>query len=266
MNLQAAGGRLQAAAYSAAIVLVMVLAGCGSTPTYPQPAGDNGQILVQLQGTAKEGAPKAKTREVRGEYTTGRQSVEQGKAFERVDYGGLEDVVVVLEHPTIVRTGPGDMSRTAEITLGEEGFDRSQYLSIMGWTAGDKLGCAISVLNQLKTEIHLYGFNQFDQSFEATVSAGAMAMFRIAEPGRYEVYCEEDETLHCVLFAEAGPYCWIGSSDDDAFFDNLPPGAYQVHVYAPRLPAWSRKVKVTAGKRETLTAELTVNNLPKVGE
>ncbi|MCZ7606389.1 MAG: carboxypeptidase-like regulatory domain-containing protein [Planctomycetota bacterium] len=73
---------------------------------------------------------------------------------------------------------------------------------------------------------------------------------------------------HCTacFFAEAGPYCWIGSSDDDAFFDMLPPGEYEVHVHAPRLPAWSRKVKVTAGKRETLTAELTVNNLPKVGE
>jgi len=254
-----ATGRCAIAAMTLALVL---LSACGSTPTYPQPAGDNGQILVQLNGEPREGAPKAKTREVRGEYTTGRQSVEQGKAFERVDYDAIEDVVVIVDAGApVLRDVPELAPSAGEITLDDEGFNRAQYLA-----RHRKGGASFTLHNQRKQAVHLYGFSETDDSFEAEVSAGALGTIKVAKAGRYDVYCEEDETLHCVLFAEAGPYCWIGSSDDDAFFDMLPPGEYEVHVHAPRLPAWSRKVKVTAGKRETLTAELTVNNLPKVGE
>lgn len=262
MSLQAAGGRRQAAVYSASIVLVLVLAGCGSTPSYPQPAGDNGQILLQLNGEPRDGAPKAKSREVRGEYTTGRQSVEQGKAFERVDYDELEDVVVIVDAGApVLRDVPELAPSAGEITLDDEGFNRTQYLA-----RSRKGGASFTLHNQRKQAVHLYGFNESDDSFEAEISAGALGTVKVAKPGRYDVYCEEDESLHCVLFITQGGLDWIGSSDDVAFFDYLPPGEYDVHVHAPRLPVWSRKVKVTAGKRETLTAVLTVNNLPKVGE
>lgn len=262
MNLQAAGGRRQTAVYGAALLLVLVLVGCGSTPNYPQPAGDNGQILVQLNGAPREGAPKAKTREVRGEYTTGRQSVEQGKAFERVDYDALEDVVVIVETGgAVLRDLPNLAPSAGEITVDDTGFNRAQYLARNG-----KGGASFTVHNQRKQAVHLYGFSESDDSFEVEVSAGALGTVKVAKAGRYDVYCEEDDSLHCVLFVSNTGLDWIGSSDEDAFFDMLPPGDYEVHVHAPRLPVWSRTVKVTAGKRETLTAELTVNNLPKVGE
>ena len=66
---------------------VLLAAACGSTRKLPEPSGTEGQVLVELLGKPKEGVGDAKTMESREDYSISRTSVEQGKAFERVDYG-----------------------------------------------------------------------------------------------------------------------------------------------------------------------------------
>ncbi|MCB9931960.1 MAG: hypothetical protein H6841_00900 [Planctomycetes bacterium] len=251
----------RAAIYGAVVALCVLIAGCGSTPHYPPPQGGNGQILVQLNGEPKQGAPKAKMGEVRDDYNIRRESIEQGKAFERVDYDALEDVVVIVSGGTtsLVSAPPA----ATELELDDDGFNRAQMLVVI--RAGGK-SASFTLHNQRKQAVHVYGFNERDGSFEGEISAGALGTVNVSQAGRYDVYCEEDDSLHCVLFVTDGDRAWIGNSDADAFFDDLPAGEYEVRVYPPRLPAWTKTVEVTAGKRETLTAELTVNNLPKVGE
>lgn len=239
---------------------------CSSTPSYPPPQSGSGQILVQLNGQPREGIGGPKREEVVEEYSTSRESVEQGKAFERVDYDEIEDVVAVID--TGVPTLPDVPLKpffTPEFRLDEEGFDRSQYLAVKN-RRGPKGRVSIAVHNTLDRDVLVFGVNADDDFFELTVSKGALATVSFSAAGRYDVYCEADESFHCVLLVAEGPYAWIGTSDESAFFDHLPPGSYDVTVYAPRLPAWNRRVTVTAGKRETVTADLTVNDLPKVGE
>lgn len=244
----------------------LVLGACSSTPTYPPPGTDSGQLLVQFRGEPREGVggPKRETRVL--DYGTTRESVEQGRAFERVDYDEIEDVVVIVDAgvPTLSDV-PLRPFPTPEFRLDEEGFDRSQYLAVKD-RRGPKGRVSIAVHNTLGRDVLVYAVNADDDFFEVTVSKGALGTISLTAAGRYDVYCDADESFHCVLLVADGPYAWIGASDDDAFFNYLPPGSYDVTVFAPRLPAFSKSVTVAAGKRETVTADLTVNDLPKVGE
>jgi len=249
--------------FAALAVMALVWGGCASAPSYPEPQGSNGQILVNLKGEPKVGVRWPWRQEVRDEYDFKREGVDQGEAFERVDYGDLKDVVVVadpgraLPEPT-----PGPVPAADELKLDRDGFSRVQLLAVAGGQASQ---ASFALINRRSSAVHIYGFNEADESFEATVGANARSTVVVPGTGRYDIFCDEDESLHCVLFVTDRP-AWIGSSGSGAFFDELPPQEYTVTVYAPRLPEWSTKVTVTTGKRATLTARLTVNNLPKVGQ
>src|SRR5690606_6296617 len=99
------------------------------------------------------------------------------------------------------RGGPQLLPSAGEITLDEDGFNRVQFLTRTGRDFG-----SFTLHNQRKEPVHLYGFNAEDDSFEAEVSGGALGTVKVARPGRYDVYCEEDETLHCVLFVTDGSF------------------------------------------------------------
>ena len=245
------------------VIGALMLSACSSTPSYPPPRADSGQILVQLQGSPREGVSGPKTEEVQEEYSRSRESVEQGRAFERVDYDEIDDVVVIVDAGAAVLTdSPLVLPDATEIEVDEDGFSRFQYLGVRR-TRGK---ATFTLQNSLDREIHVYGFNGNDDYFEQTVSSGTLATFAVSEPGRYEVFCEEEESFSCVLFVADGPFAWIGTSDEDAFFNYMPAGSFEVTVHAPRLPASTKTVTVAKGKRETVTADLTVNDLPKVGE
>ena len=240
----------------------LLVGACSSTPSYPLPQADSGQLLVQLKGQPRQGVTGPKQESVQEEYGIGRESVEQGKAFERVDYDEIEDVVVIANAGQVLLPDvPASTQVATELEVTDEGFNRSQFLGLM-----KRGGAAFTLKNSRDSKIHIYGFNAADDYFEAEASAGSLATFNVSAPGRYDVYCEEDDAFHAVLFVAEGPDAWIGGSDSDSFFNHLAPGRYEVSVYPPRLPVWMRAVTVTAGKREVLTAELTVNDLPEVGE
>ncbi|MCA8915074.1 MAG: hypothetical protein KDB90_06645 [Planctomycetes bacterium] len=234
----------------------LMLASCASAPSYPEPQGSNGQILVDLKGEPKEGVTGPKRREVREDYSTRRESIEKGESFERVDYSDLPDVVVVVDGAPARAAAPS----ASELEINDDGFSRGQLIAVKAGASAQ-----FTLRNARGSSVHLYGFNAADGSFESEVGAGSLGTVKVSNPGRYDVYCDEDESLHCILFVVESA-AWIGDSEDGAFFNDLPPGEYEVTVYPPRLPEWSKKVKVVAGKRTTLTAELTVNNLPKVGK
>ncbi|MCB9893436.1 MAG: hypothetical protein H6839_03195 [Planctomycetes bacterium] len=247
---------MKTAAFSALAMLALMMAACASAPSYPEPQGSNGQILVNLQGEAKEGVRGPKREDVREDYSVRRTSIEKGEAFERVDYDDMPDVVVVVSGAPVLSASPA----ASELELNDDGFSRDQLLATMKGASAQ-----FTLRNTRGSAVHVYGFNEGDGSFEAEVGSGALGTVKVSAPGRYDVYCDEDESLHCVLFV-VDSAAWVGSSEAGAFFNNLPPGDYEVTVYPPRLPDWSKQVKVAPGKRTTLTAELTVNNLPKVGK
>jgi hypothetical protein len=235
-------------------IMGLVVSACSSAPTYPEPSGKDGQILVQLEGKPKAGTKKAATEGAGDEYSNRRVSIEQGQSFERVDYDAIDDVVVVILHSGLaaIRGKPLD----EEVEVGAEAMSRSQLLMQPGGN--------FTVRNTRDTALTIVGVS-LEDIFELKVGPNTSASIRVEKPGEYEITSDEDESLFAFMWVTLDA-AWIGNSKDDAFFDNFPPGDYSVSVHAPRLPCWYRKIKVEAAKRVDLTAELTVNDMAGAGK
>lgn len=234
------------------IACVALLLGCASAPSWPQPEPYSGQILVHLDGKARDGVGGPKTEETIGEYTITRESIEKGENFERVDYRAIDDVVVILSGTgTNSVQGPGTRAR---LSVGNMMFSRQQVAMLPH--------AELSVSNERGSTVTIFGASDED-FFELTVGARATAKVSVTKAGVYELTCDEDASLSCTLFVVEG-VCWIGPSSDSAFFNVLKPGKYAVQIHAPRLPARTRELTVQGGKRETVTVDLSVNDLPKL--
>jgi hypothetical protein len=251
------------------LAIVGLTAACSTTPKYPEPTDYTGQILVQLDGRPKEGVKGSKREGAGDEYSNRQVSIEQGKAFERVDYAELEDVVVICSG--CWATGNCE---SPSIEIDDKGFSRSQFgLQLPGMIPGN---ASIEFFNKRKERLTIVAVPSGETvalsnrtgTLEITVPANGSSKMSFSTrtySTRYDLYCDEDESMHSVLHVSMAGI-WAGSSVADAFFDNVEPGEPTVTVYPPRLPEWSKKLIVTAGKRTTVTAELTVNTLPKVGK
>jgi len=236
--------------------IAAMLAACGTRQVLPEPQPHESQVVVELHGEAREGVTGPKRRTVRQNYATTMVSIEDGANYERVDYGRIDDVVVLLNvarngaRGTEAPAGSGTSADSARITA--QGFDRQQLLVRPGDT--------VRFTNGTKEPVFIYGFNEDDVFFEVEVAPGAEGSVK---PGRgiYEVFCEQHEHATLRLFVhELG---WIGDSDRHAFFPDVAPTEYEVRVYAPRLPAWTGRVSAAPGTRAVANAELTVNTLPR---
>lgn len=242
---------------SLAALCLVCLAGCGGMPSFPDPKPGQGQIVVELKGEPRAGVTGPARETVMDEYEVSSRSVEEGEAFERVDYDAIEDVVVILDAASSGRRSTAPNQATVEID--EAGFSHSQLL-----LAGvSELPTSLLISNSRRIELNVFGFSDTDEYVEVTIEPGQTGRIEMPPPGRYELMCDEDEGLHCTLFVTATSYAWIGSSDEFPFFNGLAPGSYEVSVFAPRLPEIVKAVDVAAGKRTKVIAELTVNDLPK---
>lgn len=234
----------------------LCLAGCGGMPSFPDPDPGRGQIVVDLRGEPREGVGGPATEEVVGDYTISRRSVEQGQAFERVDYDEIEDVVVISRD---VPAAVADIPSLARLEVTDDGFGAAQLLLAENPPLPNKL----TVHNGRESEVTLFAFSDTDEYFEVTVKPGETGEVKQLAAGRYEIMCEQDEDLECTLYVVDVPFAWIGSSDEYPFIDGLNPGEYTLEVHPPRLPTVMRDVRVTADERTIETIELTVNDLPK---
>jgi hypothetical protein len=122
----------------------------------------------------------------------------------------------------------------------------------------------VEIENNLDFAVTIVGASEFDLAgFEVSVNPSEAKVLTLKFPGKYDIYCDELPEAHLVVYVSESDLNWTGNSAGGAFFDKLLPGMYRVDVYAPRLPTWTAHVKVPAGTRETVKAELTVNDLPK---
>jgi hypothetical protein len=258
---------MNAAARVFALLFVAVLAmtGCSTTPDYPPPAADKAQIVVKVTATPKTGASGPHTE---GQYD--KESVEKGKRFTRVNYSKMDCIAVVVSEVAGLNDDIADLSPTT-VELGGTGFKKDLQLVYLKKAshafhgAEHTLPVSVYFANDRDGAVTLYGSVQGSDAspFEVKVPAHGQTICQLSEPGLYDVYCDEDEGVYCQILATTSPHSTVCKSGGEAFFDSLPPGAYDVEVYAPRLPMWKAKVTATAGKRETLYAEVTVNGLPK---
>jgi hypothetical protein len=243
--------------------VALLLSACATGPNYPDPQPGYGQILVKLNGVPKDGVGGPKRVEVRGEYSSMFESVEQGKAFERVDYDDIEDVVVVLRPVPPATLGPVNQAFVSTLTLDQSGFSHAQVPATGKMTMTMQSSLFLRIANRRDTPVTIYGYSDGDASFEIEVPANGEEQVSGISAGVYDVFCLEDESVHCRLIAEIEGNTWYGPSRHGAFFGLLPDGEYEIHVYASRLPVRVARASVTLGKRTQVSVDLTVNHLPK---
>lgn len=232
--------------------------GCATAPTYPPPAADKAQVVVKVTATPKAGVQAPRTE---GQYD--KESVEKGRRFTRVNYSKMDCIAVVVKSANLM---PRDGIRMAEVEVLQDGFATDLILAEVLFDNSDSQWPTVTFRNGRDQALTLYGAAQGNDAamFEVTVPANGKASCTLTKAGLYDVYCDEDEKLFCQIVAtDSSTLASLCESGGEVFFNDLPTGSYDVEVYAPRLPVWRMKVNATAGKRETLYAEVTVNKLPK---
>ncbi|MCC6466543.1 MAG: hypothetical protein IT463_14475 [Planctomycetes bacterium] len=232
-------------------VPALLLLGCASAPSRPEPAAGAAQLVVQFDGQARTGVKRAAAG---SSDSYGRGQGGSGKAFAKVDYSSIDDVIVLIDRTTVAAPA------VAELELDRDGFARAQYLA----SAAGGGPARLVIHNDTGAEAHVVGFSD-EQGFEVSIAPGARAEVNVAAPGAYELTCDEVENAATIVHVTT---CrsWQGESEDEAFFDDLEPGLCHVTVLAPRLPVVHRTVELAAGRRQTVVAPLTVNTLPRAGK
>lgn len=231
----------------------IALASCGGGSYAPPPA-DRAQILVKLKAAPKEGIRGPKSEGTDAYSDSG--GPEKGKRFQRVDYRRLGDIAVVLSGAGLGEGGPAP--KTAALELYSDGASRRLVLLAPGGAT------RLTLVNKRSAPVSLFCGGDTDDGFDARLAPGEQAEVTLSKPGTYEMLCDEDETLKATILVAPNSWAAQGESGDEVFFDNLPPGEYEVTVVAPRLPRWTRRVSAGAGKRETVEAEVSVNSMRTV--
>jgi len=237
--------------------LVLLLAACTSTPEYPPPQADKAQVVIKVTATPKAGVKAPRTE---GQYD--KESVEKGRRFTRVNYSEMDCIAVVVKGANPI---PRDGIRMAEVEILSDGFATDLVVAEVLFDDSGSQWPTVTFRNERGQALTLYGAAQGNNAatFEVNVPANGKSSCTLTKAGLYDVYCDEDEKLFCQIVATENALASQCESGGELFFDGLAPGAYEVEVYAPRLPVWRMKFEAVAGKRETLYAEVTVNKLPK---
>lgn len=237
--------------WSALILTAGMLSACGGTQKYPAPAEGRSQILVEVKAQRRAGVKNPRSVGKGYGYGSVRQSA--GRQYTMVDYRRMGDISVTLSGAGLDGNGPAP--RDATVSANIKGLTRQIVLLAPG--EGSKL----TITNGRPGKITFFCLGDSGDGFDVTVPPRESRTVGLKDPGYYEVNCEEDETLNFHVLVAENSYAIMVRSNGHAFFDNLPPGEYVVTVTAPRLPPWSKTVRVEAGRRETVQATVSVNNL-----
>lgn len=241
------------------LIAVLLLVGCSLTPNWPEPTGADGQVLVNVRASPREGVSGPVKRNV-GTYGRRMKSVESDRRFTRVDYDDLPDIVVVLEGAAGSTSAEfGAPPTDPELSVGRRGFDHDQILLTPACEY------SFTIENSRDDELMFYTMGKTGDGFDLLLAPGSHKKVSLRTPGVYDLYVDEDESLYARIVVVGHNSARVVEADEGAFFDGLSPGSYRVRVHALRLPEWERTVNVRAGGRVTLEAELTVNTLPKAG-
>lgn len=236
-----------------ALLFALGAAGCGGTGHAP-PAADKAQVLVKLKAAPKEGVKGPKSESADAYSNT--RNPEKGKRYQRVDYRNLADIAVMLIGPGLDDGGPAPRAVTLELEDG--GCDHRLVLMAPGKRT------QLTIVNRRSGKVTLFCGGSGSDGFDAALAPGASTVVTLSDPGTYEMTADEDECLKATILVAPSTWAALGESGEEVFFDNVPPGDYEVRVVAPRLPVSVRKVSAAAGSRAELEAEVSVNEMKTV--
>jgi hypothetical protein len=223
--------------------------------TLPPPTSDRGQLLVELEALPREGIDRW-----RPGSSYDAPGAQLGPAYERVDYRSLPDMIVVLAGASLDDGGPvpRETSLKIEGRSGGLAFDHRQIL------LGPRGLTRLWIENATDRPLSLYTTADHDEGFDLEIAPEARAEVTLTTPGHYQLRCAEAESLEAEVVVSETTYARTGRSGESIFFDHIPPGDCVLTVLAPRLPPLQQSVAVRAGERVTISAQISVNTLPRV--
>jgi hypothetical protein len=228
------------------LLLALLAPGCGGPERQP-PAPDRAQLVVTVKALPRKGLNRGSGGGYEGE------SGPSGRQWARVDYSGMEDIAVMVCGSHLGEGGPAP--RAVRLEVDSDGADHRLLLM------GPRGHTTLTIANATKEARTLFAVGGTGDGFDVTVKAGAESEVTISDPGVYEVSCDEDPRVAVTIVVAPTTWAALVESGDEAFFDGLRPGAADVRVLAPRLPAASKAVTLTAGRRDEVTVEVSVNSL-----
>lgn len=230
-------------------ILACVAFGCQTTPPT---SGGAASLQVHVEAEPKSGLKLPGMRP----YDTPAAEKDATGAFERVNYGTLEDIVVWVEpvDPANKPVPPAAEFLPYDVTAAGSADAPLHVASV---------GQPLAFRNATSKPLTIYSVSDGNEFDLGAIPPGKSGSFTVKSPGLIEVLAEGAKDP--VLRVYAAPTGWVklAHSHSRLNFD-LPPGEYTIHSWHPRLPGIESRVAVIAGQTTRANVKVGVNELPKV--
>jgi hypothetical protein len=227
--------------------LLGLLVGCQSAPK-----ASPGMASLRVDVVAE---PKAGSRlEARAPTMydqPGRTATPEPAAYHTVDYDNLADVIVYLE-PAGGGVAP---PRTIDVKPG----------AAAGAVVPASVGQRLTFRNAGARPTGLYSVSDGNEFDAASVPPGGTADYTVRSAGLIELLTDPAKDPALLVYAAPSRFVAATRSGKSVDFVDVPPGAYTVVAWHPRLPGGQTAVNLGADRSARATVKVGVNALPKVG-
>lgn len=233
-----------------ALGLLGILLGCQSAP---KASPGMASLRVDVVAEPKTGSKLAARSPVVYDKPGG-AAAESGP-YETVDYDNLADVIVFLEPARAPANAPAPPPRTLDVKPG----------GAAGAIVPASVGQKLTFRNAAAQPTSLYSVSDGNVFDVRSVPAGGTADYTVRSPGLIEVLSDPAKDPVLRIYAAPSRFLAATRSGKSVAFVDVPPGAYTVVAWHPRLPSAQAAVNLAAGQTERTTLKIGVNALPKVG-
>jgi plastocyanin len=109
-------------------------------------------------------------------------------------------------------------------------------------------GQTVDFPNEDKVDHNVFSFSK-KNNFDLGIYQKGQSKDRVfKDQGVVKIYCSVHSSMNAVIFVAPSPYHTIADSSGSFEIRNVPPGRYRLRTWNNKLPAGSKKVKLTAGK------------------
>jgi hypothetical protein len=232
---------------------LLAVAGCQSIAAPGEHVAGTATLHVHVIAEPKVGAPRADPTISSFDTPTARTTGE----FTTVDYADLSQIVVWVE--------PVNGVSSQQLTAAPLLLDLRDPSPPDSVTAVASVGQRLSLKNATGSPQTIYSVSDGNDFNLGTIAPGASGEAVVRVPGTIEILGDSSEKPLAAIEAAPSPWVKLAHAGDDLMFSNLPPGAYRVVSWHPRLPGSQTSVDLVADQSADAQIRVGVNALPKVG-
>ncbi len=176
--------------------------------------------------------------------------------FERVDYLGLDDIIVWVEPKAHSAQTPPAPAATIDVSVPvKPGAEPIGVTSVGG---------QVTIRNRGRSDETIYSLSAGNEADLGSVPRGGIATLTCKQSGWIELLAESQADPVAAIFVAPTPWVQRVRSGRKATFTDLPPGPCRVFCTHRRLPGSQTSVELQPDQLGTTSLRVGVNALPKV--